>query len=181
MMVGHHSFFEPEDTVLHLLRDNLRTNLPAVKLAGGELRLLELDWTAPDKPMEWSLEGAVDGVAAHTTPAAESLATNSPRVGQVEPAELLIGTELVYTEGSAEALLGTVTTWLARTPTAVFYLMQNLHRADWPAFVARLEEFGLEAETVVLDPEDVAAGAEVAAEPERYGMLAIKWRASALA
>ena len=32
---GHHAFFDDEDTVLHLLRDNLAANLQAVHQVSG--------------------------------------------------------------------------------------------------------------------------------------------------
>ena len=44
------------------------------------------------------------------------------------------------------------------------------------AFMDRLPEHGLEATEMEVAAEDTAAGAEVEAEPARFGMFAICWR-----
>ena len=52
---GH---FRSEATVMHLLRDNVASNRARLPLEPACLRVLELDWSQPTKPVEWSMDAA---------------------------------------------------------------------------------------------------------------------------
>ena len=153
---------DPEDSVLALLAHNAAANAALAEASGGRMSVSALDWAEPSAPR-----------AVWLPPAAEAAAG----AGVVTPADVIVGTELIYTIGSAALLCDTLRAWLK--PSGVFYLLQAQNRVDMSRFEGLAAEAGFDVKEVELG-EAVSASDEVAgATPGHFRMIALTWLGTA--
>ena len=160
------SLFEedPDQSVLALLSHNAATNAALAEANGGHLRVKALDWSTPSIVRNvWPPESA-------------SLFPADGADGAAMPlADIIVGTELVYTAGSACLLCNTVRTWLSRQG-GVFFLLQAQNRVDMSRFEGLANESGLHVDEIDVG-EAVRASDEVAAAaPGAFRMIAVTWK-----
>jgi hypothetical protein len=138
-----------------------------------EVEVQTLDWVRPTEPLAWR------PVRSTSTPAVadeeggqgpcskpdrspdleldimSSTSWAAPTPVDVRPAQVVIGTELVYTPGSAHLLLSVLQRWLRKDedntdgePSA-FYLLQNTQRHDMSTFLSTAGEYGFDCTEVL--------------------------------
>jgi hypothetical protein len=154
---------DPDESVLALLSHNAAANAALVEASGGQLRVKALDWSAPSTVRNvWPPGSASSAPADGADGAAMPLA------------DVIVGTELVYTAGSASLLCNTVRTWLR--PGGVFFLLQAQNRVDMSRFEGLANESGLNVEEIDVG-EAVRASSEMAsAAPGAFRMIAVTWK-----
>lgn len=114
---GH---FQSGSSVVVNLWENAVRNQKTVESRGGRLRVLQLDWSQPSAPQHLSLPA---GIEAHMG----TVNVEFPRVStpsDVAPADVLLATEVLYTERGAELFADAVAQWLRR-PAGTLWLMNN--------------------------------------------------------
>ena len=117
---GH---FVSDETVLHNLVANAERN--SALLGGRTVRVIALDWAQPDVPQPW---WPLDGAAA-------------PQPCGVEPVDVLLATECIYSEEGAALLAGVLARWLRRGGRAS--LLNNARRAGVARFERACAALGL--------------------------------------
>jgi predicted nicotinamide N-methyase len=111
-------------SVVHNLWTNCMRNQKLVELQGGNLRVLQLDWSQPSSPQRLPLAPA--DVEFDTGSVSFELPLPTPST--VVSADVMLATEVLYTEQGAELFADTVAVWLRR-PSGTLWLMNNPFRA----------------------------------------------------
>jgi hypothetical protein len=154
---------DPDDSVLALLAHNAAANAALVEASGGRLHVAALDWSTPN-------------VVRHVwPPGSASFSPVDEADGQGMPqADVIIGTELVYTAGSASLLCNTLRAWLR--PSGVFFLLQAQNRVDMSRFEGLANESGFEVKEINVGEAVQASKEMVEAAPGSFRMVAVSWK-----
>ena len=157
---GHFVGGGGDDTVLHNLAYNAWRNEQLIRANGGAVTTIELDWQRPNEPVRWQVVEAVrrrERDEAETTASGEAAgaAQLSIRVAEerssVRAADVVLATEVLYTEEGMRLFVGCLALWLARptgaTPAGgTCYLVNNAHRTGVQRFEATCRQHGLAIE-----------------------------------
>ena len=112
---GH---FESEDdaSVMGNLAHNAARNHAFIHAAGGDVRVLELDWAQPDTPSLWWEDSPSNPTANATRPPTPP---QRRRPVPLQPADVVLATEVLYTDTGTRLFVGALTRALG--PTGVRY------------------------------------------------------------
>ena len=178
----------PLGSVMHNLRHNARRNAAAIGddadgSADGSpserVRVVELDWTRPDAARLWfpQEESAVPSPSEPSFSDPRTL----PPLCLLDPADVVLGTECVYTEDGMRALCATLAATLRR-PSGACYLLNNSRRTAAATFEAECRLHGLTSEVLSgLDENVEAVGGAMSTfappwdECDDYTMLKVTW------
>ncbi|EOD15644.1 hypothetical protein EMIHUDRAFT_103169 [Emiliania huxleyi CCMP1516] len=143
---GH---FRSEATVMHLLRDNVASNRARLPLEPACLRVLELDWSQPTKPVEWSMDAAQPPAEDSPRSSAEAAAAAAEPARDCSwaPCDVVIATEVLYSIEGARLLAALLPHWLSR-PHGAAYVLNNARRTGVDAFAAACEAHQLRVEEI---------------------------------
>jgi hypothetical protein len=134
--VGHFTDSVATGTVLHNLLLNAETNRDALLKTGGRVHVMELDWANPKAPLMWT----------------SHLALISTNPVQVKPVDVIVATEVIYTETGSSLLVGTITTWMSK-PAGRCYLLNQSNRSGVANFSNKCTAAGMVVE-VLPEPQD---------------------------
>lgn len=168
---GHDAECDDADTVVGNLCRNAARNRDIIAAAGGSARVVELDWAQPDTATVW------DAVAGDSSE--DGVIRRGAEV-PLEPADIVLATEVLYSEAGAASFVEALAR-LLRRPAGACFLMNN-HRRTTASFEAVCARAGLSVERLpnvepsgVVD-ELVSTFAPPWDEDEGlYGMLKITW------
>ena len=105
------------------LWENAVRNQKLVESRGGRLRVLQLDWSQPRAAQHLPLQAGVE-VNADTQMNVNFEIPHVTTPSDVAPADVLLATEVLYTEHGAELFADAVAQWL-RKPSGTLWLMNN--------------------------------------------------------
>ena len=161
------SLFEkdPDGSVLALLAHNAAANAALAEASGGRLRVSALDWNTPSVVQDVWPESPVLPSSREAGPAG---AAERPL------ADVIVGTELVYTAGSASLLCSALCTWLQRD--GVFFLLQAQNRVDMSRFEGLANESGFQVEEIDIGDAVQASDEMAAAAPGSFRMIVVTWK-----
>lgn len=176
-------------SVLHNLRHNVTRNAPLLGVGHGadgadsRVRVVELDWRHPDRPRLWfpqqdtlvpsSLDDGADG-------GGRSL----PPLCALEPADVVLGTECLYTAEGTRHLFGTLAGALRRPSGACFLVNNSRRTGSHSELEGEGAKYGFAIEQLgsLSDDESTANGGAMSTfappwdDSEDFVLLRVTWK-----
>ncbi len=171
---GHHEL--TDSSVVSNLLHNARENRDVVGARGGSVRVIDLDWERPDQP---HLCRAADEPRpdAAAPPCTGADGCHREACG-VEAADVVVATEVLYTEAGAAAFVRTLARWMAR-PHGVCYLLNNQRRTGVARLEAECDAHGLRVGRMPTLEGDACGATSTFAPPwdesDLYVFLRLTW------